>query len=176
MRFSGNSPASIWRVSLVVGGWSLVCTFCLNSPPRTEKFDRWCGEECRQCRAAGCQSVWRPPVTLRTTPPHFFLRLYHPSTLFHTFMRLHQLPSLHTFYTSLPPMHSFYMSLPHFCPSYDSKKVCRQDKHMRLFRIVIRKNIFFTVSLTEWVVPPIDQWFVIFFFFSWHILDNLTIL
>ena len=51
------------------------------------------GEE---CRAAGCQSVWRPPVTLRTTPPHF--------------------------YTSLPSLHTFYMCLPHFYPSYDSAR------------------------------------------------------
>ena len=102
------------------------------------------GEE---CRAAGCQSVWRPPVTLRTPPPHFFLRLYHPSTLF--------ICVYHPCTLSICLYHTFIH--PMIRRTFVGKK-----NTWGLFRAVPRKNVFYSVSLPEWVVPPIDQWFVIF--------------
>ena len=79
----------------------------------------------RQCRAVGCQSVWRSAVTLRATPPHFFftlfIHLFIFNQLFIDAILSHFAPPLHTWCLSTTPAF-FYMSWPHFFPILSSQE------------------------------------------------------
>ena len=115
-------------------------------------------------------SHFAPPLHtffyVSTTPPHFSILLcvstnYHPYTLF-----------IHLYHPC-----TLFICLYHtFVHPMIRRRFVGKTNTWGFLGQSSEKNIFFTVSLTEWVVPPIDQWFVIFFFLSWHILDNLTIL